>query len=110
MNLEWDIVEERKANVLREKKKVDKLILIIETLLQCISLLLGKAQEILERGSATDADDKILALLQEEIGRFVAESKQNIIEQPPPQIVQDPQNQDETEIIEEEPKDEDHPD
>ena len=80
MNLEWDIVEERKANVLREKKKVDKLILIIETLLQCISLLLGKAQEILERGSATEEDDKILVLLQEEINRFVTESKQNVIE------------------------------
>jgi len=43
MNLEWDIIEERKANVEREKAKVDKLILIIETLLKCISLLLEKA-------------------------------------------------------------------
>ena len=43
MNLEWDIIEERKANVETEKAKVDKLILIIETLLKCISLLLEKA-------------------------------------------------------------------
>jgi len=41
---------------------------------------LGKAQEILERGSATEEDDKILVLLQEEINRFVSESKQNVIE------------------------------
>jgi hypothetical protein len=33
MNLEWDIIEERKANVLAKKAEVDKLIVIIETLL-----------------------------------------------------------------------------
>ncbi len=75
MNLEWDIIEERKSNVLAKKAEVDKLIVIIETLLQCISLLLGKAQEILERGSATDEDDKILKLLQEEIKKFVDSCK-----------------------------------
>ena len=62
--IEWNVVEERKAKILKKKAEADNLVKIIEIFFQCIAVLLKKSHEILKRGSATDKDDEILQQIQ----------------------------------------------